>query len=99
MTPVKVPTVPCAEAAPGQETAATNATAAKDSFDMLEPPSFAPLYLERGRNSKTHGAPDACAKKSWYPRRQLLSQDTASATVRRERVSECCMTALGQRWC
>jgi len=34
MTPVKVPTVPCADAAPGQETAATNATAAKDGFDM-----------------------------------------------------------------
>jgi hypothetical protein len=35
MTPVKVPTVPCADAAPGRETAATNATAAKDDFDML----------------------------------------------------------------
>jgi hypothetical protein len=35
MTPVKVPTVACADAAPGQETAATNATAAKDGFDML----------------------------------------------------------------
>src|SRR5262249_45408654 len=38
MTPVKVPTVPCADAAPGQETAATNATAAKDDFDMPKLP-------------------------------------------------------------
>ncbi len=38
MTPVKVPTVPCADAAPGQETAATNATAAKVGFDMLNLP-------------------------------------------------------------
>jgi hypothetical protein len=33
MTPVKVPTVLCADATPGQETATTNATAAKDGFD------------------------------------------------------------------
>src|SRR5262245_4730226 len=34
MTPVKVPTVLCADTTPGQETAATNATATKDGFDM-----------------------------------------------------------------
>jgi hypothetical protein len=38
MTPVKVPTAPCADAAPGQETAATNAKAAKDGFDILSLP-------------------------------------------------------------
>src|SRR5260370_33809009 len=65
MTPVKVPTVPCADATPGQETAATNATAAKDGFDMLNLPrslgdqpatesvdaNDRVLYLELGRNS------------------------------------------------
>src|ERR1700693_3345601 len=62
MTPVKVPTVPCADAAPGQETAAINATAAKDGFDMLNLPRSLDdqpatesvdrvLYLELGRNS------------------------------------------------
>src|SRR5262245_23472 len=38
MTPVKVPTAPCADAAPGQDTAATSASAAKDGFDMLSLP-------------------------------------------------------------
>jgi hypothetical protein len=68
MTPVKVPTVLCADAALGQETAATNATAAKDGFDMLNlPPALgdqpatesldandAVPDLELGRT--THGA-------------------------------------------
>src|SRR5215470_12231881 len=38
MRPVKVPTVLCADPTPGQETAANNATAAKDGFDMLNLP-------------------------------------------------------------
>jgi hypothetical protein len=65
MTPVKVPTVPCADAAPEQDTTATNAAAANDGFDMLNLPRSlgdqpAPEsvdandcfpYLESGRNS------------------------------------------------
>jgi hypothetical protein len=73
MTPVKVPTVPCADPAPGQNTAATNAAVAKDDFDMLNLPHALgdqpqtesldandPVpYLELGRT--THGASQTAA--------------------------------------
>src|SRR5262249_39791078 len=77
MTPVNVPTMRCADAAPGQETAATNATAAKDGFnipnlprslgdqpatDSVDANDRVP-YLELGRNPTTHAAPDALPTK------------------------------------
>jgi hypothetical protein len=88
MTPVKVPTALCADAAPGQETAATNATAAKDDFDMLN------LLLRQVINLQQNLWMPTIPSLIWNwavqrmehrgPRRQA----TSSGTVKRESVGE-----------